>query len=160
MAIETNPVEQIYATKEHPYVSLLPTPTFDQIAEPLRPSLPSSLSPSLPLSRSLALCSYSELPETKEDLSWAELVSLDLSTFDQPGGKEALAKQLKHAVHTVGFFYVVGYGISQEKVDKQFAIGKEVFDLSLEEKTKYAADHANGGYSTSTLCGSTSRLHS
>lgn len=33
---------------------------------------------------------------------WADLITLDLTTFDEPGGKEKLAKQLKHAVHTVG----------------------------------------------------------
>jgi isopenicillin N synthase-like dioxygenase len=79
------------------------------------------------------------------------------------------------AVHNVGFFYVTDFGISQEDVDEQFAIGKEVrlavdrlavvgrrfrsslltlahacpqvFDLPFEERAKYAADHANGGYS-------------
>ncbi|KAL7417102.1 hypothetical protein BDY24DRAFT_432851 [Mrakia frigida] len=89
---------------------------------------------------------YSTLPETKKDLPWADLVALDLSLFDQPGGKETLAKQLKTAVHDVGFFYVVNFGISQERVDKQFAIGKEVFDLPFAEKEPFAADHANGGY--------------
>lgn len=63
---------------------------------------------------------YSSIPETTADrkrhmstistpsdflsylVEWAELVSLDLSTFSDPGGKEALAKQLKYAVHNVG----------------------------------------------------------
>ncbi|CDZ97526.1 isopenicillin n synthase [Phaffia rhodozyma] len=89
---------------------------------------------------------YSTLPETKENVNWADLVSLDLSTFDQPGGKEALAKQLNDAVHNVGFFYIVNFGFAQEEVDNQFALGKQVFDLPFEEKAKFAADHANGGY--------------
>lgn len=38
-------------------------------------------------------------------------------------------------------------GISQERVDKQFAIGKEFFDEDFETgKEPFAADHANGGY--------------
>jgi len=90
---------------------------------------------------------YSTLPEAKEEgIKWAELVSLDLSKFDVPGGKQELAKQLKHAVHNVGFFYITNFGFSQEAVDKQFAIGKEIFDLPFAEKEPYAADHANGGY--------------
>lgn len=64
---------------------------------------------------------YDEVPVTKEDclwlvsmqleylvfantivVDWAELVTLDLSLYDQPGGKEELAKQLDHAVRHVG----------------------------------------------------------
>lgn len=32
----------------------------------------------------------------------ADLVTLDLSKFDQPGGKQELANQLRDAVHKVG----------------------------------------------------------
>jgi len=39
-------------------------------------------------------------------VDWADLVTLDLSKFDAPGGKEQLAAQLKDAVHNVGFFYI------------------------------------------------------
>jgi len=45
---------------------------------------------------------YKQVPVTKEDLDWAELVTLDLGLWEQPGGREELAKQLKHAVHHVG----------------------------------------------------------
>lgn len=79
-------------------------------------------------------------------MDWADLVTLDLSTFDNPGGKEALAKQLFGAIQKIGFFYVVNFGLSQEQVDRQFAIGKAVFELPVEEKLKYRADLENGGY--------------
>lgn len=79
-------------------------------------------------------------------VEWADLVTLDLSKFDQPGGKEALAKQLFKALQTIGFFYIVNFGLSQEEVDQQFSIGKELFQLSTEEKLKYRADLENGGY--------------
>ena len=79
-------------------------------------------------------------------VDWADLVTLDLSKFDQPGGKEALAKQLFDAIQNIGFFYIVNFGLSQEEVDRQFAIGKSFFELSTEEKLKYRADLANGGY--------------
>lgn len=46
---------------------------------------------------------YVHPPDTKEDLPWSELVTLDLEDYNRPGGKERLAKQLEHAVHHVGF---------------------------------------------------------
>lgn len=79
-------------------------------------------------------------------VEWADLVTLDLSTFDQPGGKELLAKQLFDALQNVGFFYIVNFGLSQDEVDRQFAIGKSVFELPTDEKLKYRADLENGGY--------------
>uniref|UniRef100_A0A8H7TT03 Non-haem dioxygenase N-terminal domain-containing protein n=1 Tax=Bionectria ochroleuca TaxID=29856 RepID=A0A8H7TT03_BIOOC len=93
-----------------------------------------------------ALPAYKQIPETAHELDWANLVTLDLSKFDQPGGKEALANQLFKALQEVGFFYIVNFGLSQEDVDKQFAIGKNLFELPTEEKLKYRADLENGGY--------------
>ncbi len=46
---------------------------------------------------------YVHPPETKADLPWSELVTLDLEDYNRPGGKERLSKQLEHAVHHVGF---------------------------------------------------------
>lgn len=79
-------------------------------------------------------------------MNWAELVTLDLSTFDAPGGKAALAKQLEEAIQKVGFFYIINFGLGQEEVDRQFAIGKSVFELPTDEKLKYRADLEHGGY--------------
>jgi isopenicillin N synthase-like dioxygenase len=70
-------------------------------------------------------------------VDWAELVTLDLSLFDQSGGKEKLAEQLHDAAKHVGFFYVKNFGISQEEVDGQFALGREFYNLPLDEKLKY-----------------------
>lgn len=111
--------------------------------------------------------SYTQIAETKHDreyfhsivhlcalltcrahvpVDWADLVTLDLARFDEPGGKEALARQLFEALQTIGFFYIVNFGLAQEEVDRQFAIGKAVFDLPTEEKLLYRADLENGGY--------------
>lgn len=35
-------------------------------------------------------------------VDWAELITLDLSEYEQPGGKESLVKKLEHAVRHVG----------------------------------------------------------
>lgn len=51
---------------------------------------------------------YVHPPETKENLPWSELVTLDLEDYGRPGGKERLAKQLEHAVHHVGFVCASG----------------------------------------------------
>ncbi|KAI5263146.1 Clavaminate synthase-like protein [Aureobasidium subglaciale] len=100
------------------------------------------------------LSPYEQVPVTKEDrtfshvdatfdisdlriVDWAELIELDLSQFEKPGGKESLVKQLEHAVRHVGFFYVKNFNISQEEVDRQFALGREFYDLPLEEKLKH-----------------------
>ncbi|KAI1176049.1 2OG-Fe(II) oxygenase superfamily protein [Nemania sp. FL0916] len=97
-------------------------------------------------SHAVALPTYHQFPETKYDLDWADLVTLDLDQFDQPGGKQKLASQLFDAIQKIGFFYIINFGLTQEQVDEQFAIGKEVFHLSMEEKLKYRADLENGGY--------------
>ncbi|KAI0469647.1 Clavaminate synthase-like protein [Xylariaceae sp. FL0804] len=89
---------------------------------------------------------YHQIPETSYELEWADLVTLDLSQFDQPGGKEALAKKLFDAIQKIGFFYITNFGLSQESVDRQFAIGKEVFNLATEEKLQYRAELEKGGY--------------
>ncbi|KAK3676806.1 hypothetical protein LTR78_003010 [Recurvomyces mirabilis] len=86
---------------------------------------------------SKTLSPYEQVPETKTDLDWAELVTLDLGLFDQEGGKQELVKQLEYAVQHFGFFYVKNFGISQEEVDRQFALGREFYNLLLAERLKY-----------------------
>ena len=34
-------------------------------------------------------------------------------------------------------FYIKNFGIEQEEVDRQFALGREFYDLPLEDKLKY-----------------------
>ncbi|KAJ5387665.1 iron/ascorbate family oxidoreductase [Penicillium cosmopolitanum] len=81
--------------------------------------------------------SYDHVPVTKEDLDWAELITLDLSEYEQPGG-EGITR----------FFYVKNFNIGQEEVDRQFALGREFYALPLEEKLKYhnADDLVRGEY--------------
>ncbi|KXT13112.1 hypothetical protein AC579_2155 [Pseudocercospora musae] len=93
------------------------------------------------------LPTYQQAAESKYDLDWADLVTLDLSHFDVPGGKQKLANQLRDAVHRVGFFYIINFGLTQEEVDRQFAIGKELFALPVEEKLRHRADLEHGHYS-------------
>jgi hypothetical protein len=70
---------------------------------------------------------WSRPQPTTENLEWAPLVKIDLSRFDEPGGKQELAKQLYDAVTRVGFWVVVNTGIDDERVLKQFSIGNTFF---------------------------------
>ncbi|KAJ6588725.1 Clavaminate synthase-like protein [Mycena capillaripes] len=83
------------------------------------------------------LGSFNYVPETKEDLDWADLVTVDVSQLGTPEGKKQQADILISAVREKGFFYVKGFGISQERVNRQFAMGKDFYELPLEEKLKY-----------------------
>ncbi len=73
---------------------------------------------------------YNQVPETKYErkgyqqetfqrtislicmtVDWADLVTLDLSQFDQPGGKQKLANQLFEAIQKIGGFSRLNHGI-------------------------------------------------
>jgi isopenicillin N synthase-like dioxygenase len=88
---------------------------------------------------------YQSISETKTDLDWADLVTLDLSQFDAPGGKAKLAAQLKEAIHSIGFFYLVNFGLSQAEVDQQFCLAKSIFTSPQDEKNKYLVDKSLPG---------------
>lgn len=84
--------------------------------------------------------------ETTEDLDWAPLATIDLSKFDEPGGKQELAKQLYDAVSKVGFWVVINTGIDDERVLRQFSIGNAFFKQPLEEKGFFPCNFAAGEY--------------
>lgn len=87
---------------------------------------------------------FTSPPETSASLDWAPLVIIDLSKFDAPGGKEALAKDLADAVKRWGFWVVTGTGISQDQIDRQLDIGNAFFKQPLEEKRKVPCDFTVG----------------
>lgn len=62
---------------------------------------------------------------------------MDLALYNTPEGKKQLSETLITALRDKGFFYVKNFGISEEKVNRQFAIGKEFYELPTEEKEKY-----------------------
>ncbi|KAH7872665.1 gibberellin 2-oxidase [Lentinula edodes] len=92
------------------------------------------------------LVSWSEHPVTTEPLDWAPLVIIDLAKFDQPGGKQELANELKDAVKLWGFWTVINTGISQEQLDRQLDIGNTFFKQPLAEKKKVACNFSEGNY--------------
>ncbi|OTA94234.1 hypothetical protein M434DRAFT_384142 [Hypoxylon sp. CO27-5] len=84
--------------------------------------------------------------KTSEKLEYAELPKIDLSRFDEPGGKQELAKHLFDALTRVGFWSVVNTGIDDELVLRQFSIGNAFFKEPLEEKRKFPCNFAEGEY--------------
>jgi len=92
------------------------------------------------------LTSYQSIPSTTASLDWADLIAIDLSLFDQPGGKQLLAAQLKHAISTVGFFYVPNSGLSEAEVNEQFALAAQLFSLPDEGKQQYRVDPSKQGF--------------
>jgi len=99
------------------------------------------------------LGSYQFVTETKENLDWADLITLDLSKYGTPEGNKELADFLIRAIREKGFFYVKNFNISQERVNRQFAMGKEFYELPLEEKLKYVPDLDNGQFNGYTPAG-------
>lgn len=87
---------------------------------------------------------YTSPPPTTASLDWAPLSIVDLSKFDEPGGKQALANDLKDAVKRWGFWVVTGTGIPQEDVDRQLGIANAFFQQPLDEKRKAPCDFAVG----------------
>ncbi|EXJ66888.1 uncharacterized protein A1O5_10083 [Cladophialophora psammophila CBS 110553] len=83
---------------------------------------------------------------TKEELDWAPLTTIDLSRFDEVGGKDELAKQLYDAVTRVGFWTVINTGIDDSKVLRQFSIGNTFFKQPIEEKRFFPCNFAEGEY--------------
>ena len=73
------------------------------------------------------------------------MVTIDLSLYDTPEGKKQLADTLISALRDKGFFYVKNFGISQERVNRQFAIGNKFYELPLEEKQKYTPEGLDQG---------------
>ena len=76
----------------------------------------------------------------QENLDWADLVTIDLSLYGTPAGRAQLAQTLIRAVREDGFFYVKNFGIAQERVDRQFALGRLFYETPLEEKVKYVPE--------------------
>jgi isopenicillin N synthase-like dioxygenase len=49
------------------------------------------------------------------------------------------------AVREKGFFYVKNFKIDQELVNRQFGLGREFYELPLEEKLKYVPEGLDEG---------------
>ncbi len=63
-----------------------------------------------------------------------------------PGGLEAVARQVKHASESVGFFYLAGHGVPDAVVDAAFAASRELHAIPDAEKQRLKLNENNIGY--------------
>lgn len=68
----------------------------------------------------------------------SELPVLDLSQASDPSAAEDFRAVLREATIEVGFFYLVGHGISPERMAEMFELSRQFFALPQEEKEALA----------------------
>ncbi|KAG6835985.1 hypothetical protein H0H93_012534 [Arthromyces matolae] len=76
-------------------------------------------------------------PPTKEALDFADLAIIDLAKYSTPEGKSQLVEDVRNAMSTIGFFYVVNHGFSSEQTRRIFDIAEIPFTVSEEERQPY-----------------------
>ena len=83
--------------------------------------------------------------------STEEIPILDISPAlsGEPGGLEAVARDLRRITETVGFFYLKGHGVPDDLVDRVFVQSRRFHALPAEAKAKVAhrfTDSFQSGY--------------
>lgn len=82
-------------------------------------------------------------------LSQTDLIPvLDLGPYlaDSPGAEEDLSLRLRAALEEVGFFFVVGHGVSWDLVGEVFEAARRLHDLDAEVKEALPFGRGRGGY--------------
>ncbi|GER53260.1 2-oxoglutarate (2OG) and Fe(II)-dependent oxygenase superfamily protein [Striga asiatica] len=83
------------------------------------------------------------LPLQEDPLSaaTAEVPVIDLSGLDGPRHlRLSTVKAISSACELWGFFRIINHGIRESLVEEMLSVAQEFFDLSLDEKMKYASD--------------------
>ncbi|KAF7366837.1 hypothetical protein MSAN_00942200 [Mycena sanguinolenta] len=84
---------------------------------------------------------YVNPPVTREKLDFADIAVIDLSRATDAKGRAELAIQLRDAVKTQGFFYVINHGYTPEQTTRMFDIADVPFScVGPEEKQLYTAN--------------------
>lgn len=60
-------------------------------------------------------------------------------------GADKVARDLRHAAETLGFFYIVNHGVPEELMNGVYSHLKTFFDLPLETKMDTHVSKVNGG---------------
>ncbi|OCH86737.1 Clavaminate synthase-like protein [Obba rivulosa] len=79
---------------------------------------------------------YEPAPPTKEPLEYADLAVIDLSKATTLEGRLELAAQLREAMTTIGFFYVINHGITAAQNTRMFDIADVPFSQVPEDEKK------------------------
>jgi isopenicillin N synthase-like dioxygenase len=51
-----------------------------------------------------------------------------------------IVERLRYACTHVGFYYLLGHGISQDQIERMFSVVRQFYDLTLEEKERLRMD--------------------
>ena len=74
-------------------------------------------------------------------VEYADLAIIDLSKASTPEDRVTLANEVRDALNTTGFFYVMNHGFTQEETDRMFDIANVPFSqVGDEEKQAYAGN--------------------
>ncbi|KAI7901183.1 uncharacterized protein BX663DRAFT_515194 [Cokeromyces recurvatus] len=65
---------------------------------------------------------------------------------DYNTNSKEIVQKVFDACKSIGFFYIINHGFSQNDIDKAFELSKQFFDLPKEEKEKYSINQENHGY--------------
>ncbi|KAI0752492.1 Clavaminate synthase-like protein [Daedaleopsis nitida] len=85
-------------------------------------------------------------PTTTENLEWADLPIIDISTANTPEGRIALAPQMHDAMRTYGFLYIVNHGLTQAQNERMFSIADVPFSqVAEDEKQRYTSNIKESG---------------
>lgn len=74
--------------------------------------------------------------------SFSSIPILDLSLADDPAAKPAFLGDLRHAIIDVGFLYIKNFGLAEEFLDRVCDVGKQFFELPMEEKLRIEMKNA------------------
>lgn len=95
------------------------------------------------MSQNITLRPFVEAPASSIKVPQIDLAAIDLSSYvEGPQGRESrvkLAKSLKEALVTYGFFKLVGHGVEEETFDKLKSLTQGIFEAPQEEKVKFLA---------------------
>lgn len=64
-----------------------------------------------------------------------DVLIIDISDFENR--KHEIGRQLYHASHNVGFFYIKGHGVPDQDIDTIFEAGERFLDLPTEVKEEH-----------------------
>ncbi|QKX60330.1 uncharacterized protein TRUGW13939_07473 [Talaromyces rugulosus] len=85
----------------------------------------------------MSLPPYTPAQPSKLPLDYVKLVNLDLSKFDDPVGRQGLAKDLYEAATGYGFLTLTNHGITDEMYSRQMQISNAMMTLPPSEKAPY-----------------------
>ncbi len=65
------------------------------------------------------------------------IIDFSGASSDDPAERDRVAREIHIACRTIGFFYIVNHGVSQEMVARAFDVAMEFFDLPSMRRTRF-----------------------